>query len=287
MFLLAIQPAAAPAAQAGQTRDGRSADIYVSVLDNKGAPVTGVTAADLVVREDDMAREVLNVRVADEPLQVAVLIDDSQAASEATTYLRDGLAAFLERLHGKGEVALITTGERPTVLANYTKDTEELKQKAGRIFPRPGSGAYLLDAILDATRALAKREAARPVILAITFEGVDYSNRHYQQVLDELRKTDVALHVIAVGTPSQSLSDDMRNRNIVIAEGTERTGGRRDQVLALSGLPDKLKQAADELANQYLVTYARPEKLIPPEKVSVSSARRDWTVRARTRLPVR
>jgi VWFA-related protein len=287
MFLLAIQPAAAPAAQAGQTRDGRSADIYVSVLDNKGAPVTGVTAADLVVREDDMAREVLNVRVADEPLQVAVLIDDSQAASEATTYLRDGLAAFLERLHGKGDVALITTGERPTVLANYTKDTEELKQKAGRIFPRPGSGAYLLDAILDATRALAKREAARPVILAITFEGVDYSNRHYQQVLDELRKTDVALHVIAVGTPSQSLSDDMRNRNIVIAEGTERTGGRRDQVLALSGLPDKLKQAADELVHQYLVTYARPEKLIPAEKVSVSSARRDWTVRARTRLPVR
>jgi VWFA-related protein len=287
LFLLAIQSGAAPAPPASQTRDGRSSDIYVTVLDNRGAPVMGVTAADLVVREDGTAREVLNVRPADEPLQVAVLIDDSQAASEATSYLRDGLAAFLERLHGKGEIALITTGERPTVLANYTKDTEELKQKAGRIFPRPGSGAYLLDAILDATRALVKREAARPVILAITFEGVDYSNRHYQQVLDEMRKTAVALHVIAVGTPSQSLSDDMRNRNIVIAEGTDRTGGRRDQVLALSGLPEKLKQAADELANQYLVTYARPEKLIPPEKVSVTSARREWTVRARTRLPVR
>ena len=53
---------------------------------------------------------------------------------------------------------------------------------------------------------------------------------------------------------ASSMSDEMRNRDIVIAEGTSRTGGRRDQVLALSGLPDKLKQAADELINQYVVS---------------------------------
>ena len=185
----------------------------------------------------------------------------------------------------RGEVVKsITVGERPTVLANYTKDTDLLRKQTDRLFPRTGAGAYLLDAILDASRGLAKRESDRKAMLAITFEGVDYSNRHYQVVLDELKKTGAALHVIAIGTPSSSLSDEMRNRNMVIAEGTDRTGGRRDQVLAVSGIPDKLKQAADELVGQYLLTYGRPDTLIPGEKLEVRSTRPNVTVRAPTRL---
>ena len=285
--LVVCAAAATIQAVAAQRGDTRNRQIYVSVLNAKGVPVTDLTPSDFVVREDGAVREVLEAKIADEPLQVALLIDDSESATYATNYLREGLQAFLERLHGKAEVALITIGERPTVLAPYTKDTEELKGKVRRVFPRSSSGAYLLDAIVDASRGLAKREAARPVIVAVTFEGVEYSNNHYQPVLDELRKSGAALHAIVVGSPTSSLNDEIRNKNIVIAEGTARTGGRRDQVLALSGLPEKLKQAADELINQYVLTYTRPERLVPPEKVEVTSTRRGLTVRARTRVTER
>jgi VWFA-related protein len=271
-----------------QDRAGRAAgtrEVFVSVLDRKGAPVPGLKAADFSVREDGKAREVLDARPADAPLTLAVLIDDSEAASDATIYLRDGLGALLERLRGKARIALITMGERPTALSLYTEDTGELDGLVKRLFPRPGSGAYLLDAILDASRGLAKRDAERPAILAITFESaVDFSNHHYQQVLDELQKSGAMLNIVAVGTPSASMTDEMRNRNIVIADGTERSGGRRDQVLAVSGIPDKLKQVADDLLNQYVVSYGRPDSLVPPEKIEVTSTRPGVTVRARTRL---
>ena len=59
--------------------------------------------------------------------------------------------------------------------------------------------------------------------------------------------------------------------------------GRRDQLLSVMAIPERLKQLADELANQYVVTYSRPESLIPPERLSVSVKQPGLTVRARTR----
>lgn len=267
--------------QAGaQTRD-----IHVSVVDSRGAPVEGLTEADFVVREDDVAREVLRVRPAEDPIQLALLIDNSQAATDSVLRLREGLAAFLERLHGRAEITLITVGERPTVLAPFTGDTELLQKHTGSIFGRPGAGAYLLDGITEASRSLAKRPDTRRTIVVVTFEhAVEYSNLQRDQVLADLEKGGAALHVIAVGRPSDSLRDEMRNRNMVIAEGTERTGGRRDLALADSGLPDRLRQTADELVHQYVVTYGSPDRLIPPKRVSVSTTRPNLTVRAPTRL---
>src|SRR5262245_66533823 len=96
--------------------DARTRDIYVSVLDNKGVPVTGLTPADLVVKEDNVAREILEVKPADAPMQIAVLIDDSTAATDATSYLRDGLAAFLERIGGRAENGSTTVSDAPTAL---------------------------------------------------------------------------------------------------------------------------------------------------------------------------
>jgi VWFA-related protein len=280
---LAISAFGTGANAAPQSADVRTREIYVSAVDRQGAPVTGLTAADFTIKEDGATREIIDVKPATEPMQIALLIDDSAAARDATSFLRDGLAAFLERMRGHAEIGLITVGERPTVLASYTTDTEVLNDKVKRLFPRNNAGAYLLDALVDVSKGLAKREAKRPVIVAITFEGTEYSNVQYQTVLRELEKSGAAFNAIAVGSPSSSLDDEMRNRGQVLAEGTSRTGGRRDQVLTNSGIPDKLKQVADDLLNQYVVTYGRPDKLIPPEKIAVSSNRPNVTVRARTR----
>jgi VWFA-related protein len=270
-------------ANAAPQSDGRTREIYVAAVDRQGAPVTDLTAADLTIKEDGAVREIVDVKRATDPMQIALLVDDGAAAQEATSFLRDGLLAFLERMRGHAEIGLITVGDRPTVLAPYTTDTEVLNDKVKRLFPRSNAGAYLLDALVDASRALARREAKRPVIVAVTFEGPEYSNVQYQTVLREIEKSGATFHAVAIGTPSSSLEDEMRNRGQVLAEGTARTGGRRDQVLANSGIPDKLKQVADELLNQYVVTYGRPDKLIPPEKVSVTSNRPNVTLRARTR----
>jgi VWFA-related protein len=259
-------------------------DAYVSVVDGKGNPAPGLTAEDFRVREDGIAREVLKAGPATEPLTVALLVDDSQAASAGILMIREALQNFLTALAGKAEISIVTFGERPTIAVDYTTDQKKLLDGANRIFPRTGAGGYLLDAIVDVSKGMQKRKPKRPVIAVLVIEaGAEFSNRYYESVLTEVDKGGAALHVVAIGQPNSSLTDEIRNRNQVIAEGTERTGGRRDQVLAITAAPEKMKQLANELLQQYVVTYSRPETLIPPEKIEVTVTKPGLTARARTR----
>jgi VWFA-related protein len=266
----------------------RTREVYVSVVDGSGKPVPGLTAADFVVREDNVVREVLNAGPATEPLTIALTVDDGQASTTAIPFIRDGLSAFFKKLDGKAQIALSTYGERPTPLIEYTDSTAQLEKGVGRLFAKAGAGAYLLEALVELSRGIEKREAKRPAIVVVAVErGVEFSNLHYTRVLDALKRSGATLHVLAIGSPASSDTDEMRSRNMTIAEGTSLTGGRYDQVLAESGLADRLGQLADEMTNQYVVSYSRPETLIPPEKIAVSVSKSGLTVRAPKRLPAR
>jgi VWFA-related protein len=279
---LAIQGGAAAAQTAA--RADRTRDIYVSVVDRRDAPVRGLTVADFVVREDGVAREVLKVEPATSAMQVVLIVDDSAAAEPAIRDMREALNAFIAKLQGKAEIGLVSIGERPTSLVELTNNLDALKKGVSRIFARQGAGAYFLEGLSDVARGFRKREAPRKAIVALITEGVEFSNMYSTTVLNELYASRATLHVLSIGRPNESMSDEMRNRGIVLDEGTTRTGGRRDQILATSGLADNMRRVADELLNQYLVTYGAPESLIPPEKIDVMSTRKDVRVRARTRI---
>jgi Ca-activated chloride channel family protein len=258
--------------------------VYVSVVDQTGAPVTDVTAADFLVREDGAVREVLRVSRAADPMDISVLLDDTQAATPAIADIRRGLQAFVTSLHQGNQIALVTFGERPTIVTDYTSDLAKLTAGVNRLFARPDAGSYLLEAILDTTRGLQKREAARPVIVAVTTEGEEFSNDYYVTVLEALRKSRAQFHALvrASADVTADPSEGIRNRNVVLADGTLRTGGRREYLLTDSAFATKLPELALELKSQLALVYARPESLIPPEKLEVTVRRPGLTVRAAT-----
>jgi len=271
-------------AKAPAASDARTRDVFVSVLDNKDAPVTGLRAADFQVREDGASREVLRAEPATEPLQIVLLVDDSQALNAALQPMREALTKFVEKMQGHAEIGIVTVGERTSSLVQPTTDVNALKRGITRVFARPGAGAYMLDGIQEASQGFQKREASRAHIIGISMDAVEFSNLRWETVLKTLNASGATLHMLSLGMPSSSMADEMRNLNQTIAEGTKDTGGRRDLVLATSGIPEAMLRVANDLLNQYVVTYGRPERLIPPEKLQVTVSKPDVTVRARTRV---
>lgn len=249
--------------------------LYVNAFDERTrAPMAGLGVRDVVVREDGVAREVLRVTPATSPMAVAILVDNSQAAGNHIADIRRALAAFVTALNGVGPVALIGVADRPTVLREYTTDRKQLHDGIGRVFAMPDSGATLLDAIVETSRGLQRREEDRAALVILTTENTEFSTLHYRQVLDALKSGGAQLHAVILNTPGgSSLDDPARNRASVLDEGPKMSGGTRADVLSSQAFEGKLLELAAILKAQHRVVYARPQALIPPEKIDVSSAK--------------
>jgi VWFA-related protein len=259
--------------------------IYASVSNDRGSPVASLQPADFVVREDGVEREVTQASPAAEPLRIAVLADTSQSMEPYINDLRGALRSFFKEMNGNAEIALFEFGDRAARLVDYTRDPALLEAGVGRLFARPGSGAYALDAIVEASRDSRVRESARPVIVVISGQGTEFSQRFHQDVLKELRTAHATLHAIVVtrrGLPI--LRDGARERELTFSEGSKSSGGRREDLLTSMSLDDTLDGLARELKSQYRLVYVRPEVLVPPGRIDVAVRQPRLTVRA-SRVP--
>jgi hypothetical protein len=249
--------------------------LYVNAFDAEThKPVPDLGPRDFVVREDGVAREVLRVERATTPMPVALLVDNTQAATSAIADIRRAVTAFLSGIDGVGPVALLTFADRPTIVVDYTTSQKDLQAGVGRLFATPGSGATLLDAVRDAARGLAKRESDRAAVVVLTTEYTEFSNLHYTQVLEALSGSGAQMHaVVLVNTRSSLLNEEARNRAAVLDRGPRESGGVRLDILASSAFESQLRDLAGILRSQYRVIYGRPDSLIPPERLEVEAAK--------------
>ena len=249
--------------------------LYVSVWDQATrAPITGLGPDAFNVREDGNRREVLRVTPATSPMSVAIIVDNSEATTPTIADLRQALTGFVKSLDGLGPVAIITVADRPTILRDYTTNQKQLQDAANKIFAMPGSGATLLDAIVEVSQGIAKRDTDRAAIVIVTGEHREFSNRHYRDVLEALAKGGAQMHTLVLTGPGGSaLDDEARNRASVLDLGPKASGGTREDVLTSQAFDVKLREIAAMLKSQHRVVYGRPTTLIPPEKIEVSATK--------------
>ncbi len=252
--------------------------VEVLVLDRDDNPVKGLTVADFVVREDGQAREIAAVEPAPPPSPIVLLVDNSQAADPAIADLRKGLTGFIAGLTGPDSpvrVGLWTFGERPTKITDPTVGGAA-QRGVDSLFHRPNTGAHLLEAIGDVTRDLVKLGAVRPAIVAFVAEsGPEFSQEDRPRVAQALQRAGATLWAVVLQAPAGGLvtTTENRERAAVIGDGTGDSGGLTIRVLSPQGIPGAFDRLQRLFTARTRISYGRPEKLIPPKTLEITTRR--------------
>lgn len=268
-LVLQAAPGAAPRAETTRR-------ILFSALDQKGAPVTDLTAPDLSVKEGGKDQRIATVKPATGNFQVSVLVDDGGQGS-----FQAGVSHFISRTFGHAEYAISMLNPQPLKLVDYTGDGNALQGAVGKLIQRgrlQQDGLQMIEAVSWAAKELMGRKATRPVILALTNGGEPGSSEVADFILKDLKASGASLHVVYVNGLQLGK---------VLNEGPKYSGGILQNAVSNATVNDALTKIATVLLNQYELTYTLPDGTKPNDRLQLQTTRKDVTLVAPQRIPDR
>jgi VWFA-related protein len=270
--LLLAQAGAFPAS----TEKAQVRSLLVTITDEKGRPAEGLAPEEVVVIENGLARDVVGLLPDRRPLTVAVLLDTSaNMDSDLRMQVLEPLVAFLMGLPSGSKYALWTTGDRPTKLVDYTSDVVEASQALKRVAPQGGN--TLLDALVEASADLKKKEGERSAVVAVTKIGIEFSSRDRYQVVEQALANAPLFMAVKIDEGGENF-ENLAKYDYVLGELTRKTGGVFETVLSSLAVGHALERVAGALRGQYRLRYATvPE--IKERKLEVKVSRPKVRVR--------
>lgn len=231
----------------------------VTVVSESGTSSRDLKAADFVVKEDGKKREVLDAKLATDPLSVALLIDVTQPAiggSRPIQDLRNAATVFVRTIHRvspDSQIALVPFAGAATVTLDFTSKLEDLESAISRLYPGQQPIGVMLEAMGDAAKRLAEKPAPRRAMVTIDFNSPEGSaDRQVQQSADAITNSGATLWTASI----RGTGPTAQNREEVLNKMTKATGGKRYTSVDSSGLEGMITNIAASLTSQYIVTFA-------------------------------
>ena len=227
--------------------------IVVSVLDERGAPVTGLTVQDFTLRVDGMQREVVRVDPASDPIQMAVLFEGLAATPQQTSA---AVSMLTELLSNGSEVDVLTV--RDDLEAAIDDAVDDLVARAA---PRPV--IVLLGQVQTLRRPLLSTPQVRARGVAGDFGGdVDLLAR---------RLSESGTMFFGVSVTEGTLDR--------LQQLARMTGGRFELIPTAGGLVERVRGIALELSHQYVLSYMPIVSTSGYLQLELAVARQGLTVR--------
>lgn len=239
------------------TFDSALVNTQVSVRDEKGRFVSGLTKDDFIVLDDGKVQPISYFsQESNQPLTVALVIDRSRSVQSALSKAQAAARNFFSSVlrAGKDRAAVIAFDSGVYVVQDFTDDASVLTAAALKL--TAAGGTSIFDAVYKTTRdKLEGGEEGRRVIVLIT-DGDDTTSRaSFEQAIEMALKNNVIIYAIRVSGDGSLNVRDLQGKP-VLDRLTEATGGRQFHLDGgenqLAGFFTKLQ---DELRSQYSIGY--------------------------------
>jgi hypothetical protein len=248
--------------------------VYFSAVDAKGVHVTDLTAEDLTVKEGGKDRAIETVKPATMPMQLSILVDDG-----GTGGFQGALSQLIQATFGRAEYTIRLLSPQAIKMVDFTQDGDELRGALRRMGPRGRiqvDTEQIIAGVTDAAKELLQRRARRGSIIALTAAGEKTQSDLSDEALDALQSSGASLSVIYVTGVELGK---------VLGDGPRQSGGIIEQVTGNGALAPMVAKVADNLRNQYMLTYTVPDGVKLNEKLSLSTSRKGVKLIAPSRLP--
>jgi len=263
--------------------------------------VTGLTAADFRVYEDDQEQTIDRLIAVSAPFSVAFLADTSASMRFESTDVQDAILSFIERLRAGDRVMAVSFDSRIFGQAGLTGDRARLRRavfQMGR-----GQGTRLYDAIeLAATKVLGPVPERKAIV--VFTDGLDSQSRlaTAERTLALVAESHVLVYVVRHDTreahtpvPPEGLRPTLLPEGYLdnaalyaradqyLADLVEASGGRLYRATTIVDLDEAFEEVARDLREQYTLCYypANQARDGSYRRIRVEVVRPGLTVRAR------
>lgn len=242
-------------------------NVFVTVTDEHGAPIGGLTKENFVLKEDDHEQQ---IKVFDKesalPLSIALAIDTSLSTRHDLPLEQASAKRFaheiLRPIDGLSVYAFSEDVNEAT--RGYTADLKRIDESIDHI--RLGAATALYDAIYLASRALDHRKG-RKVMVLITDGGDTVSKYDYKQAVRAAEEAEAIVYSIIVVPIENSAGRETGGEHALI-QLSEDTGGKYYYATSITQLDEAFHRISEELRTQYLLAY------YPSQRTSFSEFRR-------------
>ena len=243
-----------PAAVEGPTQRSR---VYVSVADNKGKPIAGLTAADFKIAIDDKEQEVLSVAPATEPVDAVIITDRLGLDPAYSSFtVQHALSQFVKGIRSVPDSRIaLTTFDGPVVrIAGFNTPAAELNKAIGRLSTNAVESG-MLNAVVDACEVLKESKTDRKVIFAMfAAYRADTSNAWNDKAVMTMWQSNASLWALEVQSIGGA-SGGNAGREEVSSLGSRMSGGMHVSVASAVGLSNQAQLMATLIAKQYAIDY--------------------------------
>ncbi|HEX5110301.1 MAG TPA: VWA domain-containing protein [Vicinamibacterales bacterium] len=228
--------------------------VSVTVTDRERRFVPGLRKEDFVLSDDGRPQEIATFSSERAPVSLGVMFDSSRSMTPAKmASARSALTTFFNLLGREDELFFAEFSEGMRLLQGWTSDRALLQQAMLRV--RGGSFTALYDCVKEALRTAVTGMHTRKALLLITDGDDTFSISSARAVRGELRGYDVMVYALGV---QETAKGSKKVKEGTLRGLTDDTGGRTEVVNGFEALDETVKRLADELGQQYVLSYPPP-----------------------------